>query len=87
MAKAAEMIKSIQVLYFAILREQRGLSRESLATAVGTVGELYDELRGKHGFTLGGEHLRAAINDEFMPWNAPLKSGDVVTFIPPVAGG
>lgn len=81
------MTKSIQVLYFAILREQRGASRETRTTAAGTVAELYEELRGQHGLRFPAEHLRAAINDEFTPWTTPLKPGDVVAFIPPVAGG
>jgi molybdopterin converting factor small subunit len=31
--------------------------------------------------------LRVAINSEFGDWTAPLKDGDAVVFIPPVAGG
>lgn len=81
------MTKPIQILYFAILREQRGLSQESMATDSGTIAELYEELRLKHGLRFPAMHLRAAINDEFMPWTSLLKPGDVVAFIPPVAGG
>jgi molybdopterin synthase sulfur carrier subunit len=28
-----------------------------------------------------------AVNTEFSDWHAPLKAGDTVVFIPPVAGG
>jgi molybdopterin converting factor subunit 1 len=80
-------MKRVRVRYFAILREQRGLSEESLATEALTAGEIYSELRARHGFTLPPERLRAALNDEFAPWNATVRDGDALAFIPPVAGG
>ena len=78
---------SVDVHYFAILREQRGLAQEKLATAAATPGALYEELRARHGFTLPGDRIRAAVNDTFVPANALLREGDRVVFIPPVAGG
>ena len=45
-------MKTIDVQYFAILREQRGLGREKVSTAAVTAGELYAELGARHGFTL-----------------------------------
>lgn len=81
------MNKTIFVQYFAILREQRGLPEERLATTAATPGALYEELRGRHGFTLDGDRVRAAVNDEFVDSAAPLREGDRVVFIPPVAGG
>ncbi len=81
------MKKSVQVRYFAILREQRGQGEEQVATEAGTAGELYDELRRLHRFTLPPERLRVAINEEFRPWSASLGDGDQLAFIPPVAGG
>jgi molybdopterin synthase sulfur carrier subunit len=80
-------MKTLRVLYFAMLREQRGLSAETLATAAATAAELYAELRARHHFTLPAESLRAALNEEFAPWTAELRDGDVVAFIPPVSGG
>ncbi len=80
-------MKNIHVHYFAILREQRGLGQEKLATAAATAGELYEELRTRHGFSLPAQRLRVAVNDEFAPWTAPLREGDTLVFIPPVAGG
>ena len=38
-------------------------------------------------FTLPSEMLRVAVNAEFGDWSQPLKAGDAVVFIPPVAGG
>ena len=78
---------SVTVQYFAILREQRGLTQETLTTAATTPAALYDELRTRHGFTLPADRIRAAVNDEFVPATAPLRDGDRVVFIPPVAGG
>jgi sulfur-carrier protein len=77
----------LHVQYFAILREQRGQTDEELATSAATPGALYDELRARHGFTLPRERIRAAVNDAFVEANAPLRDGDRIVFIPPVAGG
>jgi molybdopterin converting factor subunit 1 len=78
---------TIHVQYFAILREQRGLSQEQIATTAATPSALYDELRGRHQFTLPANRVRAAVNDTFVDAAAPLHDGDRVVFIPPVAGG
>ena len=80
-------MKNLTVQYFAILREQRGLNSESLATAAATPAALYEELRARHRFTLPAERVRAAVNDEFVAADAPLREGDRIVFIPPVAGG
>ncbi|MBW8780704.1 MAG: MoaD/ThiS family protein [Verrucomicrobia bacterium] len=80
-------MKTLRVQYFAILREQRGQAEETLSTTAGDAAALYEELRAKHGFTLPVARLRAAVNGEFAAWPAPLKDGDEVVFIPPVAGG
>jgi molybdopterin converting factor subunit 1 len=81
------MARSVHVRYFAILREQRGVADEQVATDSGTAVELYSELRSRHGFSLPAERLRVAINEEFAAWTTPLREGDTVAFIPPVAGG
>ena len=78
---------TLDVHYFAILREQRGVSQEKLTTAAATPGALYEELRARHGFTLPGDRVRAAVNDAFVDAAAPLRDGDRIVFIPPVAGG
>lgn len=78
---------TLHVQYFAILREQRGLDSERLATDAASPNALYDELRARHGFTLPGDRVRAAVNDEFVPGDAKLREGDRIVFIPPVAGG
>lgn len=79
--------KAIQVQYFAILREQRGISAESVSTAADTPRALYEELRQRHGLSVPPELLRIAVNEEFAEWDTPLEPHDTVVFIPPVAGG
>jgi molybdopterin converting factor subunit 1 len=78
---------TVHIQYFAILREQRGLARELLATTATTAAELYEELRARHSFSLPVDRVRAAINEEFVAWATPLRDGQTVVFIPPVAGG
>jgi molybdopterin-guanine dinucleotide biosynthesis protein A len=84
---ALEQEKEIRVQYYALLREQAGRSTESLSTRARTPRELYAELAAKYPFTLPAEMLRVAVNAEFGDWSQPLKAGDAVVFIPPVAGG
>lgn len=78
---------TISVRYFAILREQRGQTTETLSTSATTPGALYEELRARHQFTLPAESIRAAVNGEFVAATHPLVQGNEVVFIPPVAGG
>ncbi len=78
---------SLRVQYYAVLREQAGRSEETLDTKAATPAELYAELKARHGFQLAPAQLKVAINHEFGDWNATLQRGDVIVFIPPVAGG
>ncbi len=77
----------IRVQYYALLREQAGRSDETLTTRARTPRELYAELSARYPFSLPADMLRVAVNAEFGEWSQPLKSGDAVVFIPPVAGG
>jgi molybdenum cofactor guanylyltransferase len=79
--------RQINVQYYALLREQAGRSSESLTTTALTPRELYQELKARYPFSLAPEMLRVAVNSEFGDWGQPLKEGDAVVFIPPVAGG
>lgn len=78
---------TITVCYYAILRQQRGLDRESLTVASTDLRHLYRQLRGAHAFSLPEDYVRPAINDRFCDWSQPLADGDCVVFVPPVAGG
>jgi sulfur-carrier protein len=79
--------KEIRIQYYALLREERGLSSESLMTEAVTARDLYTILQERHGFTLPVERLKVAVNDVFAEWDQPLQANDSVVFIPPVAGG
>jgi molybdopterin converting factor small subunit len=79
--------REIRVQYYALLREQAGRSDEMLSTRARTPRELYVELAARYPFTLPADMLRVAVNAEFGEWTQPLKAGDAVVFIPPVAGG
>ncbi len=79
--------KTIHICYFASLREQRKLSKETLVTDSETPAALYDQLQKSHHFTFSPEDLRVAINDTFVDFKNTLNDGDIITFIPPVAGG
>lgn len=78
---------ALKIQYYALLREQAGRSEEVLDTSAATPAELYRELQARHPFKLAPEQLKVAINADFSDWNAALRSGDTVVFIPPVAGG
>jgi molybdopterin-guanine dinucleotide biosynthesis protein A len=80
-------VREIRVQYYALLREQAGRSSEVLQTGARTARELYAELAAKYPFTLPADMLRVAVNAEFGDWTQPLRAGDAVVFIPPVAGG
>jgi molybdopterin converting factor subunit 1 len=78
---------TVEVLYFAIFREQAGRDDETVQTTAATARELYHELKTRHGFTMRVEHVRVAVNDEMADWDLPLNRADTLVFIPPVAGG
>lgn len=81
------MKTKLHISYFAILREQRGLSAEEVETTARSPRELYVELATQYKFSLPVERLRIAIGGEFASWDAPLANGAKLAFIPPVAGG
>ncbi|MBV9345987.1 MAG: NTP transferase domain-containing protein [Gammaproteobacteria bacterium] len=83
----ASPARRITVQYYALLREQAGRREEPIETTAGSARELYLQLAHRHSFTLAAETLRVAINNEFCDWSSALRPGDVVVFIPPVAGG
>ena len=77
---------SVTVLYFASLRDAARCDREQLPVP-GSLRGLYDELRARHGFALPAERLRVAVDGAFVDWDAPVRAGSEIAFIPPVSGG
>ena len=77
----------LNVRYFAKLKEEAGAAQESWETSATTVAGLWSELAAHHRFSLDARLIRAAQNDEFCDWEAPLTPGGTIVFMPPVAGG
>lgn len=79
--------KTIRVIYYALLRQERGLAEETVESQAITVEELFRELKALHSFRLTPLQVKVAINSKIADWNTPLQNGDVILFMPPVAGG
>jgi sulfur-carrier protein len=77
---------SITVLYFASLRDAAGRDAEQVPRPE-SLAALYEQLRARHGFTLGRERLRVAVDGAFAHWDDVVSDGAEVAFIPPVSGG
>ena len=82
------MEPSVNVKYFAMLRDCAGIDGETVSLERGdSAASIYLRLAEKYKFNLSLKDLRFAINDEFGPSDAELSPGDSLVFIPPVAGG
>lgn len=79
--------KTLEILYFASLAEQAKKDEETIHFGGDSLTELYQQLSEQYGFSLAQEKLAVAINHEITDWQAPVHNGDIVAFIPPVAGG
>jgi sulfur-carrier protein len=77
----------VEVLYFASLRDAAGRTAETVETEAPDVGALYAELAARHGFGFAPSALRAAMDGAFVRWDAPLRPGAEVAYLPPVSGG
>lgn len=77
------MSMSIQVKFFASLRENNGLADTTLDTAE-SAAEVWDKATG--GMPKP-DNVLVAINLEYASFDAPVKAGDEVAFFPPVTGG
>lgn len=82
---------TLNLLYFAQLREALGLACETLECQVRTVEDLVN-LLAQRGQTwreqlCGVEALRIAVNQEMVPPSHVLSTGAEVAFFRPVTGG
>lgn len=82
---------TLNVLYFAWLRERVGLPSEAVETEAATVGELVDELRAREDrYALAFSDMaavRVAVDQELRDLGAPLAGVREVAFFPPMTGG
>ena len=81
------MSKTVHIEYFAQLREQAGMDKESLQVNCENYSELYDLLKDQYQFTLDKESLKLSVNESFESFDREILDGDHVVFIAPVAGG
>jgi molybdopterin synthase sulfur carrier subunit len=82
---------TLEVLYFAWLRERIGMGRERVDTAAPTVAALVAELSAREeryaaAFADTGA-LRVAVDQRLADWDAPLAGVREVAFFPPMTGG
>ena len=83
----------MKILYFAWVRQRTGIGEEDvdLPPGVDTVGELMEWLKGRHeGFSAAfcdARAIRAAVDQQHVPLDHPLKGAREVAFFPPVTGG
>lgn len=80
---------SVEVLYFAALRDLVGLGSErvtltsatSVRTLLGTLETAHPELRGRL------QAVRVAVDEAFAELDAEVRPGATVALVPPVQGG
>jgi len=82
---------TLDVLYFAWVRERVGVARERVETQAATVAELVDELRTREERYAAAfadtRALRVALDQELASFDAPLAGVREVAFFPPMTGG
>ena len=82
---------TLNVLYFAWLRERIGQAGETVETRAATVADLIDELRGRddrHALAFSDmAAVRVAVDQELCDLSAPLAGVREVAFFPPMTGG
>jgi molybdopterin synthase sulfur carrier subunit len=83
----------MKLLYFAWLRAKIGTAEETieLPADVATVGHLLEWLKRRGprfaDALQDATVVRVAVNQDYVPWDHPLRPGDEVALFPPVTGG
>lgn len=82
---------TLEILYFAWLRERIGLPRETITTDAATVADLVAELRlREERYELAFSDLsavRVALDQDLVEMDTPLAGAREVAFFPPMTGG
>ncbi|MFD1912715.1 molybdopterin converting factor subunit 1 [Halodurantibacterium flavum] len=82
---------SLQILYFAWVRERVGAARETVTTEAPTVAALVAELVARDDRYAAAfadtAALRVALDQELADFSAPLDGVREVAFFPPMTGG
>ena len=79
----------VKVLFFGRLKELIGRAEDSAeCAAAATIEQLFALYAARHPeLAKFRSSVVASRNQEFAAWDAPLRSGDEVAFLPPVSGG
>ena len=86
-------MSSVQVLYFASLRDALGVSQEDITLSEQgvSVADLLHELSGRGAAwkqaLLDNPHLQVAVDHEVASRDTRIQPGQEVAFFPPVTGG
>lgn len=79
----------IRLLFFAVLRDITGRGEDVIELPDGTTaGDVWRRLRGEHAALR--DYVQPpliAVNESYVRAEEPLRDGDELAFIPPVAGG
>ena len=81
---------TVNVVFFASLREAMGLNNleiSGVADTTGLINELRVQLGDDKAQTLAQENIKIAVNQEIIETPQTLNDGDEVAFLPPVTGG
>lgn len=81
------MKKKIQVRYFALVGERRGVQTDPYETEAATARQLLREIEANKVIPLTTNISKAVINGKYAEWDDPIKDGDLVTLLSPFSGG
>lgn len=84
-------MNSLQVVYFAWVRERIGVAREEVVTSAATVADLVAELAAREDRYAAAfadtSAVRVALDQELSEFSASLNGVREVAFFPPMTGG
>lgn len=82
---------TLEILYFAWVRERIGVPRETVETEAATVAELLKDLSARddrYALTFSDlSALRVAIDQDLADFDSPLAGAREVALFPPMTGG
>lgn len=80
-------MKKIQVRYFALVGERRGVQTDPYETEAATARQLLHEIETNKRIPLTTNISKAMVNGKYVEWDEPIKDGDLVTLLSPFSGG
>jgi len=79
---------NLKLEHYAQLEAAIGLTNQDWTSYSRTAHGVWEELKMKYKLkSIDPKVLRPVINDELVNWEAKVKEGDLVSFLPPFAGG